>query len=155
MCELLSVYGLIKERKYEEAIAAIDSGKSTDLRMIMLKSQLHLNMKNQKKAITNLMNVVTAEPTEIGAVIFGLTMRLASNYKLLEDADTKTFITAVIKKYGSRFVGPIIEALIAVNLKEEAFELMSSTNEWRGNNLVMGIYLDLMADHDFDKALEL
>ena len=103
----------------------------------------------------NLMNVVTAEPTEIGAVIFGLTMRLASNYKLLEDADTKTFITAVIKKYGSNFVGPIIEALIAVNLKEEAFELMSSTNEWRGNNLVMGIYLDLMADRDFDKALEL
>lgn len=156
LVEVLSVYGLIKERKFQEAITAIESGKSQDLRLVMLKSQLYLNMKNQKKAIENLMQfIVNSEPSEIGALLFGLTLRLASNYKLLDDADTKKFMSETVKKYGKQFVGPIIEALIAVNQNEVAFDLMNSTNEWRANNQVMGIYLDLMADRDCEKAAEL
>ena len=153
---VLSVYHLIKDRKFEDAIAAIDKSKNGDLRMVLLRSQLHLNMKSQKAAIDNLAKYVAdAEPSESGATLFGLTLRLASNYKLLEDASIKSFIAATVKKYASSFVAPVIEALIAVNQREAAFELMSSTNEWRSNDHVLGIYLDLMADRDFAKAEEL
>ena len=45
----------------------------------MLKSQLYLNMKNQKKAIDNLMQFdVSSERSEIGALLFGFAFLLVS-----------------------------------------------------------------------------
>ena len=48
----------------------------------------------------------------------------------------------------------ILDALVAVGAKQKAFKLMDSCNQdlLKGNSAILGIYIDLLADQDEEKA---
>ena len=102
-----------------------------------------------------------AEP-ETSSILFSLALRLAKNYKYLEIAEFKAFMKESTKVFSKllaknqesgNFASTILDAFISVGQSDIAFKLMDGldhSNMQKGS--ILGIYLDLLADQDIEKA---
>ena len=95
---LLSVQGLIKDKKYSEAVEALQkhSDRVVDVKLPLMICHVQMLMKDQKAALITIMNftkrVMTSTEPQNSAVLFSLALRLAKNYKQLELAEFKKFL---------------------------------------------------------------
>lgn len=94
---------------------------------------------------------------ESNAVLFSLALRLAKNYKQLDLAEFKQFLSDCVSHFsneiknvqetGGDFVATLLDSLVSLGFNEMAFKLMDGLDHTKlQKGPIMGIYLNLLAD---------
>lgn len=169
---LLSVQGLIKEKKYNDAIEALQkhSDRVVDVKLPLMICHVQMLMKDQKAALVTIMDftkrVMSSTEPQNSAVLFSLALRLAKNYKQMELTEFKKFladcldhfskIIADFQETGGEFVATLLDSLVSLGLNEVAFKLMNGLDHTKmQKGPIMGIYLNLLADQNMEKAMQI
>ena len=85
---------MVKEKKYEEALAAIPV--STDVHSVLMRAQLYLNLKQQSACISELITYIKSSDSARGLI--PLVFRLANNYKLLDKPEFTEFVKSMVNQ---------------------------------------------------------
>jgi hypothetical protein len=151
----LSVYFLIKDKKFEDALNKVPSNSSCF--NALLRAQLLLDLKRQPDCIQELITFVKA--SKEAQQLIPLVFRLASNYKLLNSDTFKQFVnTLVSEQLQSKDVNvKFIESLIQIGQKEEAFRILQKIDiqSVSKDKRIMSIYLSLLSEQDLEKAVKI
>jgi hypothetical protein len=86
--------------------------------------------------------------------------RLSNNYKLTELPEFKAFVNGMVAKQAnsSTLNTPLIESLISIGQRQEAFKLMENgdpANSIKGDQQIMSLYLNLLCDRNLEKAAKI
>jgi len=85
-----------------------------------------------------------------------LILRLAHNYKLMDQGEVKKFIERLVAEQlkGNKIDIHLLESLISIGMNEQAFKLIEKCDysDIKGDKHILGIYLNLMTEKDLAKA---
>mmetsp|Transcript_34683 Transcript_34683/g.53160 ORF Transcript_34683/g.53160 Transcript_34683/m.53160 type:complete len:438 (-) Transcript_34683:20-1333(-) len=156
LCQSIKVYLLVKDKKYEEALGEIKTDVQ-DFKTVFLKAYLLLSLKKQKDCVHELVNFVTSSKHQDRFSLVPLVLRLAHNYKVLDDI--RGFIDGLVSEQlkETKVNIALLESLISIGMVEPAFKLIEKCNyeDIKNDKQILGIYMNLMTEKDLTKAYQI